>query len=134
MLKEPDIVKFQKKGLATEGFLSIGTEWKEIPFSVKRVFWTYATPVNISRGRHAHYESEMILVAVNGTIKVKTLCVNGEEKWFELDDPNEGLYLPKLCWHEMFYSENAVQLVLVSTEYDESDYIRSFDEFKAMNH
>lgn len=132
MKNKPGIITFQKKGLETEGFLSIATTQKEVPFPIKRVFWTYATPVNISRGRHAHYQAEMLLIAIHGHIKVKTICQKGTEAWFELTDPNEGLYIPKMCWHEMFYTEDAVQLVLVSTEYEEADYIRSFEKFKSL--
>lgn len=56
---------------------------------------------------------------------------NGTEKqevW--MDQANKGLMIPPLVWHEMHdFSEDCVLLVLASEHYDESDYIRKYDEF-----
>ena len=47
-----------------------------------------------------------------------------------MDQPNVGLYVSNVLWREMFdFSEDAVLMVLASQLYDESDYIRSYDEF-----
>jgi acetyltransferase-like isoleucine patch superfamily enzyme len=47
-----------------------------------------------------------------------------------MDQANKGLRIPPLVWHEMHdFSEDCVLLVLASEHYDESDYIRSYDEF-----
>ena len=51
---------------------------------------------------------------------------------FILEKPETGLFIPKLCWHTMQYSHNAVQLVLASTVYSESDYIRDYQKFKIL--
>lgn len=128
----PKLIQFQKIGKPTEGFLSICSETIHLPFDIKRSFWSYQTPVAVTRGRHAHHETEMVLVALKGEIEVRTVCCQGKEAAFHLDDQNTGVYLPKLCWHEMFYSEDAIQLVLCSTLYNEKDYIRDFDEFKRL--
>jgi hypothetical protein len=38
--------------------------------------------------------------------------------------------LPPLLWHEMYdFSEDCVLMVLADGHYDESDYIRSREEF-----
>ncbi len=130
MNASPYIIEFQKIGKENIGYLSIASFEDELPFQIKRIFWTYGTPSNVSRGRHAHYETEMILIALNGEINVKSIDRNGLETEFLLRNPNQGLIIPKLCWHEMFYSIDAVQLVMSSTLYDEKDYIRSLDLFK----
>lgn len=130
MTNSPYILTFQKIGAFTEGFISVAQEGEQFSFETKRCFWTYGTPSNLTRGRHAHYESEMILIAISGNIIVDTIDYQGRVEQFELNDPNTGLYLPKLCWHEMKYSQDAVQLVLCSTLYHESDYIRSFEVFR----
>lgn len=130
MNASPYIIEFQKIGKENIGYLSIASFEDELPFQIKRIFWTYGTPSNVSRGRHAHYETEMILIALNGEINVKSTDRNGLETEFLLRNPNQGLIIPKLCWHEMFYSIDAVQLVMSSTLYDEKDYIRSLDLFK----
>ena len=119
-LKEPHIIEFNK--LVNE--LS-----KDTPFEVKRIFWTYYTPQEIRRGHHAHYKTEQLLISAAGKIIVETERY-GEKKEFILDTPNKGLYLPPDCWHVMQYEHSSVQLVLASTEYEESDYIRDYKEFK----
>ena len=54
---------------------------------------------------------------------------NREEAW--LDSPNKGLLIETNLWREMHdFSEDCVLLVLASEHYNESDYIRSYDDFK----
>lgn len=128
----PRIIEFQKIGSDKEGFLSIASENLKIPFDIKRSFWTYKTPESIVRGRHAHHKTEMVLVAIKGKINIKTIDSNGNYQEFILNDPNKGLFIPKMCWHEMTYLNDAIQLVLCSSLYQESDYIRSLDVFKEL--
>lgn len=90
------------------------------------------TPTGVTRGRHAHYETEMVLIAVQGEIVVKTITIDGSTKTFVLNNASEGLYLPKLCWHEMNYDSHAVQLVVCSTAYREDDYIRDWNQFSTL--
>ncbi len=126
---KPYIIDFQSIGKESEGFLSIISEGDHIPFSVQRIFTTHNTPTDVTRGRHAHYETEMILICNHGRIIVATEDVYGHKDEFILEDPSCGVFLPKLCWHEMSYSEGAIQLVLCSTLYREEDYIRDYDRF-----
>ncbi len=131
-MKKPQIISFKKIGKSSEGYISIFQNGKDMPFEIKRTFWTYYTPEEVIRGRHAHHETEMILIAAAGKIIVRTEMPGGLMNEFVLEKPETGLYLPKYCWHTMQYSHNAVQLVLASTEYNEQDYIRSYDDFKLL--
>ncbi|MFN9710142.1 MAG: sugar 3,4-ketoisomerase [Bacteroidota bacterium] len=131
-INQPFIIEFPANGSLELGYLTIAEELKFVPFLIKRVFWAYYTPDSIVRGRHAHYETEMVLVAVAGTIIVTTEMPGHEPQVFRLDKPDKGIYLPKLCWHTMQYSHNSVQLVLASTIYTEKDYIRSYEQFKQL--
>ena len=46
-----------------------------------------------------------------------------------LDSPNKGLFIDKMIWREMYdFSDDCVLLVLASDYYDESDYIRDYEE------
>ena len=56
---------------------------------------------------------------------------NGREtKTVHLEKPYEGLYVAKNMWREMYdFSKDAVLLVFASELFDESDYIRDYDEF-----
>ena len=104
-------------------------EHKDIPFKIKRVYFMYDTLPGVRRGFHAHKKLEQILICIHGTCKI--LLDNGKEKKVvPLEKPYEGLYVSNNMWREMFdFSEDAVLLVLASELYDESDYIRDYDEF-----
>jgi hypothetical protein len=129
---EPKLITFKRIGKPSEGYLSVGEQNTQIPFEIKRLFWTYFTPEEVVRGRHAHYNTEMVLIAAAGRIIVNTEMPDGSLQLFVLEKPDVGLYMPKLCWHTMQYSHNAVQLVIASSFYDEADYIRSYDDFKKL--
>ncbi len=128
--KRPHLIEFPKLGESSIGYISVSDGLKNIPFAVKRVFWTYFTPESIVRGRHAHYETEQILIAVAGRIIVTTEEGDGTITTFKLEDPNHGVYIPPNAWHTMQYSHTAVQLVLASTEFLAEDYIRDYGQFK----
>jgi hypothetical protein len=125
----PQILEFQKTGSSELGYISIVEQLSNIPFEINRVYWTYFTPQNVERGGHANIDKEMVLVAVSGIIEVYTELQNGLKEAFLLDRPDIGLYMPKLCWHTMKYSHNAVQVVIASNLYSKGDYIRDYNEF-----
>lgn len=105
-------------------------EYKDIPFEIKRVYFMYDTDTEATRGHHAHRKLEQILFCVHGSCKVR-LDNGSEKKVINLERPYEGLYISSNMWREMFdFSEDAVLMVLASELYDESDYIRDYDEFK----
>lgn len=119
-------------GSGETGYLTVATGQTSIPFAARRVFWTYFTPNNVTRGRHAHFRTEMVIVAVHGRIRLSAELPSGEQFTFILDSPEQGVYLPPLCWHQMEYSHDAVQLVLASTDFDASDYIRTYSDFQQL--
>lgn len=102
----------------------------KIPFNIKRVYFIFDTQENVSRGFHSHKNLQQVAVCVSG--KCRMTLDDGkkrEEVW--LDSPNKGIFIDKYIWREMHdFSEDCVLLVLVSEHYDESDYIRSYDDFK----
>ena len=124
----PHLILFQHKGKDEEGFLSIVSN-DELPFDIKRVFWTYCTPEHVIRGNHAHKNTEMVLIALRGEIIITCEIKPDFKKEFRLSNPNVGLYIPVMCWHTMKYLNDAVQLVLANTVYDENDYIRDYNQF-----
>ncbi len=102
----------------------------DIPFEIKRVFYIYGSDDSVVRGQHANRESEFVLINVAGSSKV--MITDGENKDIvELSRPMEGVYLPKMVWKEMYdFSPDSVLLVLASTHYDGSEYIRDYEEYK----
>lgn len=119
---------FQQHG-DDRGMLVALEEKKEIPFMVKRVYYMYDTVEGVRRGYHAHKSLEQILVCIHGSCKIH--LDNGREtEEVLLDKPYEGLYISNNIWREMYdFSPDAVLMVLASEFYDESDYIRDYDEF-----
>jgi len=112
------------------GNLSVIESGKNIPFSIKRVYYLYDVPGGTKRGGHAHRELEQLIIATSGSFDV--VLHNGKKKEsYTLNRSNIGLYIPKMTWREIEnFSSGAVCLVLASEHYDESDYIRNFKEFK----
>ena len=120
--------EFQQHG-DDRGQLVALEEMKDIPFSIKRVYYMYDTAEGVSRGGHAHKSLEQILICVHGSCKV-LLDDGADKKIVSLEKPYEGLYLANNIWREMYdFSSDAVLMVLASKLYDENDYIRSYDEF-----
>lgn len=128
-MSNPYIIKFNSIGTTSLGYISVAEEESNIPFIIKRAYWTYYTPQDVIRGGHANIDKELVLIAVAGTITVTVELQNGYNEKFILNRPSEGLYIPKLCWHTMEYSHNAVQLVLASNLYSADDYIRHYNDF-----
>ena len=119
---------FQQHG-DERGQLVALEEFKDIPFEIKRVYYMYDTGEGIHRGFHAHKTLKQILICIHGYCKV--LLDNGQEKKIvSLEKPYEGLYISHNMWREMYdFSPDAVLMVLASEYYDESDYIRDYDQF-----
>ena len=102
-----------------------------IPFKIQRVFYIYDSDSTVVRGQHANRESEFVLINVAGKSRVR-ITDGKEELVVELNKPMMGVYLPRMIWKEMYdFSPDSVLLVLASTHYDGSEYIRDFDEYLA---
>ena len=129
-MSSPYLINFPKLGTPDIGYISVMEQQQVVPFEIKRIFWTYYTPESIVRGRHAHHATEQVLIAVAGRITVMTELADGTIQTFRLEDPNVGLYVPPHTWHTMQYSHTAVQLVLASQPYTETDYIRNYEDFR----
>jgi dTDP-4-dehydrorhamnose 3,5-epimerase-like enzyme len=126
---KPHLIDFKISGNVEMGYLAVIENSKNIPFDIKRIFWTYYTPDNVTRGMHAHYKLEQVLVAITGKLTILNESINGEITTHVLDSPNVGLYIPPMYWHDMEFSKNAILLSLASMPYDQSDYIREYEDF-----
>jgi oxalate decarboxylase/phosphoglucose isomerase-like protein (cupin superfamily) len=106
-------------------------EWRDIPFTPRRVFVLHDVVEGARRGGHAHHTLEELIVAVSGSFDVVTLDEHGHHRW-HLSRADSGLYIPPDVWrHLCGFSGNAVALVLASTAYDPLDYIRDMSLFLA---
>ena len=100
-----------------------------IPFEMKRVYYLYDVPSGAERGGHAHKNLKQFLIALSGSFDV-VLNDGIEKKTITLNKPFEGLLINPGIWRELNnFSSGSVCLVIASAVFDESDYIREFDEF-----
>jgi len=89
----------------------------------------YDTLSDVVRGKHAHKKLQQILFCIHGSCKLRLDDGLSKEE-IDLNNPNEGILITNNMWREMYdFSSDAVLLVLASELYDESDYIRDYDEF-----
>lgn len=102
---------------------------KEIPFEIKRIYYIYDTKPDFPRGAHAHKELEQVLIMMDGSCEI-VLNDGKNNKSIILNRPDIGLFIGKNMWREMRnFSYGAKLLVLASDFYNESEYIRDYNEF-----
>lgn len=111
------------------GNITVVENNENVPFSVNRVFYIYDIPGGEDRGAHAHKECHQFLVAASGAFEV-VLDDGKNKRTVSLNRPYFGLHIPPGIWaSEKAFSSGAICLVLASHEYDELDYIRSYNDY-----
>lgn len=100
-----------------------------VPFDIRRVFYSYDIPGGEARGAHAHKECHQLLVAASGSYEV-VLDDGNNKRTILLNRPFWGLHIPPGIWaSEQGFSSGSICLVLASHPYDEGDYIRDYNEY-----
>ncbi|MFA0221883.1 FdtA/QdtA family cupin domain-containing protein [Vibrio splendidus] len=122
------LIQFQSHGDERGSLVSL-EENKNIPFDIKRVYYLFNTKDKVRRGYHAHKKLKQLAIVLKGSCRF--LLDDGKEKIdLFLDNPAQGLYIESFIWREMFdFSDDCVLMVLADSVYDESDYIRDYEEF-----
>lgn len=111
------------------GNITIVENDENIPFQVKRIYYLYDIPGGETRGGHAHKALYQLIVATSGSFDV-LLDDGNNKKIVRLDRPNYGLMVVPGIWRELMeFSSGSVCLVLASTKYEETDYIRDYQDF-----
>lgn len=125
---EPEFIHFKEIKDYRGGLVAL-EQGQNVPFEIKRVYYIYGTPANTRRGFHAHKALEQVAICVKGACSF--LLDNGKGKVdCRLDSPAVGLYIGKNIWREMYnFTDDCVLMVLASELYDESDYIRDYNDF-----
>ena len=123
------IIELDKHHSDRKGNLSVVENGKDVPFSVKRVYYLYDVPGGESRGSHAHKALYQLVIAASGSFTV-SLDDGKDKKTIVLKRPYEGLFIVPGIWRTLDdFSSGSVCLVLASEKYEEGDYIRDYDEF-----
>lgn len=112
------------------GNLTFIEENIHLPFTIQRVYWIYDVPGGEKRGGHAFLNQKEIIISLSGSFDV--VIKEGEnERRYRLDRSYFGLYVPNLIWRSLDnFSTNSIALVISSSKFKESDYLREFDEFQ----
>ena len=132
-MMEAKIIQFPKIQ-DPRGNLTFIQDLDQIPFEIERVFWTYDVPGGESRGGHAYYKQQEVIIALSGSFDVIVTNQHGKECRFQLNRSYYGLFLPTKTWRHMEnFSTNALSLHLSSSQFKDEDYIRDFNFFKTLN-
>ena len=116
---------------APQGNLTFVEAHRHVPFAIERVYYLYDVPGGAARGGHAHRKLEQVLIAMSGSFEA-VLDDGTNRRTVMLNRSYYGLYMPGLIWRELVnFSSGSVCMVLASAWYDESDYFRDYDEFRA---
>lgn len=101
-----------------------------LPFDIKRVFYTYDIPAGQDRGAHSHFNCHQFIIAVSGSFDIE-LDDGINKREVTLNRPYYGLHIIPGIWAaQRNFSSGAICLVLASHLYDENDYIRDYNLFK----
>ena len=123
------MVNLEKHGDERGELIALESLSEQIDFEIKRVYYLYDTSPGVIRGLHAHKCLKQMIVCISGFCKIK-LDDGTNSEIIALDDPSKGLVIENNIWREMFdFSDDAVLLVLASEHYNESDYIRNYEDF-----
>lgn len=111
------------------GNISIIEGLNNIPFEIKRIYYIWGNQDNQQRGGHAHKTLHQFFIAVHGSCWLSIDNGTEKEEYF-LGSPESGVLLSPCLWRDIHdFSYDCVLLVLASQLYEESDYIRSYQEY-----
>lgn len=121
-----DLPKF----LDLRGNLSFVEEETHIPFKIKRVYWIYDVPGGEHRGGHAFKQTDELIIALSGSFDLNLHDGTTEYK-YSLNRSYYGVVVPRMIWRMIDnFSTNSLAMIIASTDFSESDYIRNFEEFR----
>lgn len=124
MCKIIDLPKIQDP----RGNLTFLQNPNQIPFEIKRTFWTYDVPGGEIRGGHAYYIQEEVIIALSGSFDVVITNFDGSLEKYSMKRSYYGLYLPPKTWrHIENFSTNALALHVSSSFFSREDYITDFN-------
>ena len=123
------VIRIKTIPTVNAGELSFFEGTRELPFSIKRVYYISKVPEGVRRGFHAHKELKQLLFCPYGRIQLVLENKNGREE-IELSDPSIGVLIEECTWREMIWlQKDSVLCVAASDFYKPDDYIRDYSEF-----
>ena len=106
-------------------------DFSELTFAPRRVFYVTGVPAGDERGRPAHYETQQLLICVQGKISVH--LYDGYKTETLVMRQHESVFVDRMIWDSQTYETGTdIMLSLCSTEYNKEDYIEDIDEFNKL--
>jgi dTDP-4-dehydrorhamnose 3,5-epimerase-like enzyme len=104
-------------------------EFSQLRFSPARLYWVTDLIPGSIRGNHAHKTLIQAMFVIHGSFNLK--LYNGEDETLHRMLPNgHMLYVQPGIWREFWTDEpGSILCVLCDQPFDESDYIRDFNEY-----
>ena len=102
---------------------------KEIPFEIKRLYYTWDMPKEAIRGGHAHRNLDEVVICLHGFCDF-VLDDGKETLTIHLDRPNKGIYIPAHLWRDFRnFSSDCVVILIASDYFHPEDHIKDYNEF-----
>lgn len=129
-VKAAKIIYLPKLTAPDGSTLSVGETGSHIPFEIKRFYYIYNFEnSDIRRGGHAHKSLHQVFFSLHGNF-VFHLDDGTTSQDVPMTEPNAGLYVGPALWHDMIeIAAGSVILAVASDLYQESDYIRNYQDF-----
>ena len=133
-----DEIRVKNSGLVPRSTVDEGgrgsllvVEGERLPFPIARVYAVHGVSESgAERGAHAHKKTDQAIFIIVGGLTLH-LDDGSSHQSFRLKEKDDGVRLGPMLWHSMNdFTPDCVALFVASLPYDESDYIRDYEEFK----
>lgn len=115
------------------GNLSFIENNKQVPFKIARVYWVYDVPGGEIRGGHAYKTLNECIISLSGSFDLALEDLDGKKYYFTLNRSYCAVSIPKMTWRQIEnFSTNALALIIADGPFNDSDYIRSYNNFKIL--
>ena len=128
MIKKIKFKSYKKKS----GSLTPFSIKKDIPIIVKRIFIINGNKNSI-RGEHAHKRCSQFLYPISGRIEINYISKFFKNKIVLNSNEKKGILIKPKTWLKIkFIDKNSILMVFCDREYEFTDYIEKFSDFKRL--
>jgi dTDP-4-dehydrorhamnose 3,5-epimerase len=119
-----------KKGwLVPFHFLNSLNKDNQLPIKVKRVFVIGGVKKGYTRGEHALFKTNQVIVVLKGKL-ILELDDGKDKKKILLQSPQKAILVEPLIWRTLkILEDDTLILVFCDREHNEKDYIRNYENF-----
>lgn len=129
---KPHIIRF-KENPDSRGTLTPIESNRDIPFEIKRVFYTYDLNEKSIRADHVNTKLQVVIICLAGSFTIELTDVYGNVTDWRMTKRNEGLYVPKMIWKKIYdFEPGSIIMVIADEYYDPEEIIWDKAEFLSM--